>query len=89
MKVQTSPIIGFGSGLGTSSRIGTPSSQSHGAVAFAIPSTPFTWQNASLIKTLESIAAIHATMRESSGEQTEGYVREARSGGMYGTGSNK
>lgn len=85
MSMQTIPVTGFGAGQRASGPNGMPIMHSHGAVALASPSARFTWQNVSLRKTLERIAAIHATMGESSGARTEELIREARAGGMYGT----
>ena len=43
-------------------------------------------RNERLLATLARIAIIHERMKGSSGERTEEYLREARDGGMYGSG---
>ena len=43
-------------------------------------------RNESLLATLARIAIIHERMKGTSGDRTEEYIREARDGGMYGTG---
>ena len=41
-------------------------------------------RNESLLATLEKVRKLQAGMGETSGEDTQRYLREARNGGMYG-----
>lgn len=80
MNDRDSIIQGFDLGPGVSIDCGaTPPGSTEAA---ALPKRP----NDTLMQTLARIAIIHERMDETPGDRTEEYIREARGGGMYGTG---